>query len=168
LMDNRQFTLGQCLKPSPQGWGKLKSTAQKFWLQRIKGFDLQQVAACTVVFEGSKAEVDEQQARVAGLMRAHGGIFGGAGNGRQGYALTFGIAYLRDFLLTHWVIAESFETTVPWSQVLELCEQVQLRVEQEHRRLQLPGKPFLSQRLTQAYHSSACLYFYLGFYCKGV
>lgn len=168
LMDNRQFILGQCLKPAAKGLAALKSRLQKRWLQNVKGFDLQRMAACTVLFEGSAEEVREQRARVARLMRAHGGIFGGAGNGRQGYSLTFGIAYLRDFLLTQWIIAESFETTVPWSGVQALCENVQQRVAAEHRALNLPGRPFLSWRLTQAYHSSACLYFYLGFCYKGV
>lgn len=168
LMDNRQFMLGQCMKPVPRGLAARKSALQKFWLTRVKGFDLEQMAACTVLFEGSADEVGAQRRVVERLMRRHGGIFGGAGNGKQGYSLTFGIAYLRDFLLTQWIIAESFETTVPWSRVLELCANVRKRVEAEHRALNLPGKAFLSQRLTQAYHGSACLYFYLGFYYRGV
>lgn len=168
LMDNRQFILGQCLKPSPTGLARFKSKLQKAWLRKAKGFDLDRMAACTVLFEGTAAEVREQRQRVAQVMKAHGGLFGGAGNGKQGYSLTFGIAYLRDFLLTQWIIAESFETTVPWSGVLALCENVKQRVEAEHSALQLPGRPFLSYRLTQAYHGSACLYFYLGFSYKGV
>lgn len=168
LMDNRQFMLGQCMKPVPRGFAAYKSALQKSWLTRVKGFDLEQIAACTVLFEGSTDEVAAQRRTVTRLMRQHGGLFGGAGNGKQGYSLTFGIAYLRDFLLTQWIIAESFETTAPWSRVLELCDNVRKRVEAEHRALNLPGKPFLSQRLTQAYHGSACLYFYLGFYYRGV
>lgn len=168
LMDNRQFILGQCLKPSPRGFAAIKSALQKRWLRQVKGFDLDRMAACTVLFEGTRAEVQEQYRRVAHLLKRHGGLFGGAGNGRQGYTLTFGIAYLRDFLLTQWIIAESFETTVPWSGVLQLCEAVRQRVYAEHAALNLPGRPFLSWRLTQAYHGSACLYFYLGFYYKGV
>ncbi|MES2603534.1 MAG: FAD-binding oxidoreductase, partial [Pseudomonadota bacterium] len=126
LMDNRQFILGQCLKPTPRGSAALKSSLQK-WFLRKKGFDLDRMAACTVLFEGSAEEVAEQRREVTRLMREHGGLFGGAGNGKQGYSLTFGIAYLRDFLLELWIIAESFETTVPWSGVLALCDNVRKR-----------------------------------------
>jgi alkyldihydroxyacetonephosphate synthase len=168
LMDNRQFMLGQCLKPTPAGVAAVKSALQKWYLRRVRGFDLDRIAACTVLFEGAATEVKAQRRTVTRLMQRHGGLYGGAGNGKQGYSLTFGIAYLRDFLLTQWIIAESFETTVPWSGVLTLCAGVRERVEREHRALGLPGKPFLSQRLTQAYHGSACLYFYLGFHYKGV
>ena len=38
----------------------------------------------------------------------------GAAQAKAGYELTFAIAYLRDFALTHAVAAESFETFVRW------------------------------------------------------
>ena len=46
---------------------------------------------------------------------------GGAENGKRGYLLTYLIAYVRDFAMQHAVIAESFETSVPWSKVESLC-----------------------------------------------
>ena len=44
--------------------------------------------------------------------RGTAGIAGGAENGERGYALTFAIAYIRDFMMSHHVLAESFETAV--------------------------------------------------------
>jgi alkyldihydroxyacetonephosphate synthase len=41
----------------------------------------------------------------------------GKENGERGYFLTYVIAYLRDFALLYSFIAESFETSVPWSNV---------------------------------------------------
>ena len=49
---------------------------------------------------------------------------GGAENGIKGYQLTYMIAYIRDFCLENNVIAESFETSCPWSQVGPLCKNV--------------------------------------------
>ena len=45
--------------------------------------------------------------------------------------MTFVIAYLRDFGLNYGFIAESFETTVPWSNVNLLVENVPKRLRNE-------------------------------------
>lgn len=52
------------------------------------------------------------------------GLSGGAENGIKGYQLTYMIAYIRDFCLENNVVAESFETSCPWSQVESLCTNV--------------------------------------------
>ncbi|CAF4411975.1 unnamed protein product, partial [Rotaria magnacalcarata] len=39
-------------------------------------------------------------------------------NGLKGYTLTFMIAYLRDIGLDYRIVAESFETSVPWDRVI--------------------------------------------------
>jgi alkyldihydroxyacetonephosphate synthase len=49
------------------------------------------------------------------------GIVGGSENGQKGYIMTFAIAYVRDFGTDYCFIAESFETSVPWSKVSSLC-----------------------------------------------
>jgi alkyldihydroxyacetonephosphate synthase len=95
-------------------------------------------------------------------------MLAGAENGERGYQLTFAIAYIRDFMMEHWVIAESFETSVPWSQAEACCDNVKQRVFQEHAKRGLPGRPFASVRVTQLYPSGVCLYFYLAFHYKGV
>ena len=92
----------------------------------------------------------------------------GAENGERGYQLTFAIAYIRDFMLDHWVIAESFETSVPWSEAQALCANVKQRLWQEHAKRGLPGRPFVSVRVTQLYDTGVCLYFYFAFHYKGV
>lgn len=56
---------------------------------------------------------------------------GGEENGKRGYLLTFLIAYVRDFAMQHNVIAESFETSVPWNKVDELCKRVEKRMATE-------------------------------------
>jgi alkyldihydroxyacetonephosphate synthase len=46
-----------------------------------------------------------------------GGMNSGEENGMRGYFLTFMIAYIRDFILGKYIIAESMETSCPWSKV---------------------------------------------------
>jgi alkyldihydroxyacetonephosphate synthase len=169
VMDNTQFHFGQALQPKASGMGaRVKSQVQKAVVTRLKGFDPQRLAIATVVFEGSREEVEFQEGVFYRIARSHGGMKAGAKNGERGYQLTFSIAYIRDLTFTHWAIAESFETSVPWSRALELYERVRARVRREHEARRLPGNPFFTGRITQVYSSGVCIYFYLGFYCKGV
>jgi len=62
----------------------------------------------------------------------------GAENGKRGYELTFAIAYIRDFMIDYYLLGESFETSVPWSQALSLCENVNRRIREEHAALFAP------------------------------
>jgi len=168
LVDNFQFQLSQMLKPRRRGLAKLKGDAEKLFVTRVKGFDVERMTACTLVFEGRRDEVREEERQTYRLARRHGGMAGGAENGRRGYQLTFGIAYLRDWVMNHWILGESFETSVPWSRTLELCARVKERLRAEHARHRLPGQPFLTCRITQLYDTGVCVYFYYGFYFKGV
>jgi alkyldihydroxyacetonephosphate synthase len=168
LMDNLQFQFGQALKPEKSRIGSWKSALEKAYVLNLKGFDAERMVACTLLFEGSEAEVAAQERSVYRLAATHGGMKAGAENGERGYQLTFAIAYIRDFMLEHWIIAESFETSVPWSDVLTLCANVKQRLWQEHAKRGLPGKPFVSVRVTQLYATGVCLYFYFAFHYKGV
>lgn len=169
LVDNLQFQFGLALKPkSSGGLADLKSKAEKFFVTRIKGFAPDRMVACTLVFEGQRGEVEQQQKDLYRIAARHGGMKAGGENGRRGYQLTFSIAYIRDFLMNYYIIAESFETSVPWSQALALCENVKKRLHDEYRKRGLPGNLFVTARVTQVYRTGVCIYFYAGFYYKGV
>lgn len=168
LVDNFQFQFSQTLKPARVGAKKLVGAAEKWLVTKVLGYDPNQMVACTLVFEGEEAEVRAQEAAVYACAKRHGGMAAGAENGERGYQLTFGIAYIRDFVLEHWILAESFETSVPWSRALELCEKVKQRVRDEHALRRLPGKPFITCRVTQIYPTGVCVYFYFAYYYKGV
>lgn len=168
LVDNLQFQFGLALKPKTSGVGVLKSRLEKFFVTKIKGFNPGKMVACTLVFEGSRAEADQQQRDVYRIAARHGGMKAGAENGRRGYQLTFSIAYIRDFLMKYYITAESFETSVCWTKALVLCDNVKRRLADEYRRRGLPGKPFVSARVTQVYRTGVCIYFYFAFYDKGI
>jgi alkyldihydroxyacetonephosphate synthase len=168
LMDNLQFQFGQALKPRKRGVAALKSRLEKLVVTRALGFEVDRMVACTLLFEGSRAEVAAQERAVYRIAKRHGGIKGGAENGARGYALTFAIAYIRDFMMHHHVLAESFETAVPWSQCVPLVQNVIQRLWQEHAKRGLPGKPYVSARVTQLYDTGVCVYFYFAFYARGV
>jgi alkyldihydroxyacetonephosphate synthase len=168
LMDNIQFRFGQALKPRKEGVAAIKSMLEKVLVTKVLGYDPECMVACTLLFEGSKEEVEAQQKTVYRLAKKNGGMKGGAENGERGYQLTFSIAYIRDFMMRLHILAESFETAVSWSQAMDLCKNVKQRVWQEHEKRGLPGTPFISCRVTQLYDTGVCVYFYYGYYYKGV
>jgi len=168
LVDNTQFRFGQALKPAPEGMGIVKDKVQNFVIKSVKGFDVHEIVAATIVYEGSAAEVAYQEKVVNATAKKHGGISGGASNGERGYMLTYAIAYIRDLLSNYYVIGETYETTCPWSRIQEVCDAVTRTVEAEHKAFGFPGKAYASPRLTQMYHTGVCIYFTHGFYHKGV
>jgi len=93
LVDNLQFRFGLALKPKSQGMlADLKSKAERFFVTTVKGFEPGKMVACTLVFEGTSAEVEQQQRDLYRIAARHGGMKAGAENGRRGYQLTFSIA----------------------------------------------------------------------------
>ena len=168
LMDNLQFQFGQALKPARAGLAAWKAAAEKAFVTKVRGFDPMRMVACTLLFEGSAVEVEAQERALRRLAAKHRGMWAGPENGERGYQLTFAIAYIRDFMLEHWVLGESFETSVPWSEALALCANVKQRLWQEHAKRGLPGNPFVCCRITQLYDTGVCVYFYFAFAYKGV
>jgi alkyldihydroxyacetonephosphate synthase len=168
LVDNLQFQFGLALKPASTGLKVWKSQFEKFFVTKVKGFDPFKMVALTLVFEGTKAEVELQQSEVYRIAKKHGGMKAGGENGRRGYQLTYSIAYIRDFLMNYYIIAESFETSCAWSDALEICDNVKRVLKEEYERRGLPGKPFVTSRITQVYRTGVAIYFYFGFYYKGV
>lgn len=168
LLNNTEFRFGQALKPAATGWKKVEQGIQRFFLFGLKGFDLKQVVACTVVMEGTKAEVRQQAKTIFKLAKRFGGISGGASNGKRGYMLTFGIAYIRDFFSQFHILGETFETSVPWTQIHEVIGAVEKTLTALHAKRGIPGKPYLAYRVTQTYHTGVCIYFTMGFCGQGL
>jgi alkyldihydroxyacetonephosphate synthase len=93
-------------------------------LLKVKGFDPEKMVAATCLFEGPKDLVQLQMKQMFEIAKKYQGLSAGAENGIRGYQLTFMIAYIRDFCLENNVVAESFETSCPWSNVASLCKNV--------------------------------------------
>lgn len=168
LLDNIQFRFGSALKPRPTAKEKVMGAIQKGFLLNVKGFDPEELVVATVLMEGGSAEVAYQETHITKLAKKHGGVIGGETNGKRGYMLTYAIAYIRDFLADYYLIGETYETTVPWSNVHDVCDAVAKRALELHHENGLPGVPYISPRVTQLYHTGVCIYFTHGFSTKGV
>ena len=168
LLDNIQFRFGSALKPKPTPKQRVMSEVQKQFLLRVKKFGGHDFSAATVVMEGSAEEVAHQEKVVLKLVKKFNGIVGGETNGKRGYMLTYAIAYIRDFLSSYHIVGETYETTVPWSRVMEVIEAVDKKGREMHKAYGLPGKAYISPRVTQLYHTGVCIYFTHGFSAQGV
>jgi alkyldihydroxyacetonephosphate synthase len=168
LVDNIQFRFGSALKPVPTASEKLVDKIQKFFLLKVLKFDPHQLVAATIVMEGTAAEVAHQEKTIYKIASKYGGVKGGEGNGKRGYMLTYAIAYIRDFLADYHITGETYETTVPWSKVHDVIEAVEKLAFAKHKEFGIPGKPYVSPRITQLYHTGVCIYFTHGFYTKGL
>lgn len=168
LVDNLQFQFGMALKPASSGLKVLKSSIEKFFVTKIKGFEPEKMVACTLVFEGTRSEVEHQEREVYRIAEKHKGMKAGGENGRRGYQLTYSIAYIRDFLMNHYIIAESFETSCAWSDALDICDNVKRVLTEEYKKRGFSGNPVIISRITQVYRTGVAIYFYFGFYYKGI
>jgi len=169
LMDNEQFQFGHALKPEVGGAiASFVEGLKKLYITKIKGFDLSQISVATLLFEGSKEEVAAREKKVYEIAAKFGGIPGGEENGQRGYMLTYVIAYLRDLGFEYFIVAESFETSVPWDRVLDLCRNTKDRILRECKERGVQFSPYATCRVTQTYDAGACVYFYFGFNYRGI
>lgn len=164
LIDNEQFIMGQTLKPTKAWLGEFVDYCKKAYLTTVKGIDLTRLCAVTLLFEGEQKDVDRQEAVLLDIAKKFKGFSMGDKNGERGYILTFVIAYIRDLGLQYDVLAESFETSVPWDRCYTLCCNVKRRLETECQKRNI--NYFLAScRVTQTYDAGACVYFYFAFHC---
>ena len=163
LVNNNEFRFGRALKAAATGFKHYKEKLEQFVLFKVKGFDPMRMVGCTVVMEGSAEEVAHQKGMIAKLAKRYGGLRAGASNGKRGYMLTFGIAYIRDFLNQFNFLGETFETSVPWNKIHDVTQAVQEKLLSECEANGVGGRPYLAYRVTQTYHTGVCIYFTMGF-----
>ncbi|XP_072385753.1 alkylglycerone-phosphate synthase [Diabrotica undecimpunctata] len=162
LMDNEQFKFALILKPESTYFGLVLDGIKKFYITMIKGFDPDYMCVMTLLFEGEESEVKINEKNLYNLCKNYGGFPAGEQNGERGYMLTFVIAYIRDLGLQFEVVAESFETSVPWDRAVKLVRNVKHVVADECRQLGITHF-LINCRVTQTYDAGCVIYFYLGF-----
>lgn len=95
LMDNDQFKFGVILKPESSYCGLVLDGLKKFYLTKIKRFNVDEMCVMTLLFEGDENDVKVNEKKIYDIGRKFDGIPAGQDNGERGYMLTFVIAYIR-------------------------------------------------------------------------
>uniref|UniRef100_A0A452QNZ7 Alkylglycerone-phosphate synthase n=1 Tax=Ursus americanus TaxID=9643 RepID=A0A452QNZ7_URSAM len=169
LMDNQQFQFGHALKPQVSSiFTSFLDGLKKFYITKFKGFDPNQLAVATLLFEGDREKVLQHEKQVYDIAAKFGGLAAGEDNGQRGYLLTYVIAYIRDLGLEYYVLGESFETSAPWDRVVDLCRNVKERITRECKEKGVQFAPLSTCRVTQTYDAGACIYFYFAFNYRGI
>ncbi len=116
-------------------------------------------AGCLAIvgFEGATDEVEPRRARALELLRAGGGLTVGRSPGEAWRRSRFAAPYLRDDLLTHGVLVETFETAAQWSRLLALRRSVAGAVAAALEGLGTPA--LVMCHVSHLYESGASLYF---------
>ncbi|CAH0564681.1 unnamed protein product [Brassicogethes aeneus] len=162
LMDNDQFKFGMILKPEESFFTSIIDGVKRLYVTKIRGFDPDKMCVMTLLFEGDDCDVKSHEKKVTSIGMMFGGLPAGATNGERGYMLTFVIAYIRDLGLMYNVVAESFETSVPWDKALNLVRNVKHTVSVECQKRGITHY-VINSRVTQTYDAGCVIYFYLGF-----
>ncbi|TDH66945.1 hypothetical protein CCR75_008567 [Bremia lactucae] len=172
LLDNTQFQLGQALKTSStisKFTAGVIDFAKKTYLTQIRGYDVNAMCAATVLLEGTnQLKVAAQQKLIQKIAKRHDGISGGVENGKRGYFFTYIIAYLRDFALDYYFMSESFETSVPWTNALQLITDIKLAINLVAAKRDVKVAPLIACRISQVYDTGVCLYVYYGINYFGI
>uniref|UniRef100_A0A667ZYU7 Alkylglycerone-phosphate synthase n=1 Tax=Myripristis murdjan TaxID=586833 RepID=A0A667ZYU7_9TELE len=163
------FFTGHALKPQVSSiFTSFLDGLKKFYITKFKGFDPHHLCVATLLFEGNREKVLQHEKQVYDIAAKFGGLAAGEDNGQRGYMLTFVIAYLRDLGMDYYVIGESFETSVPWDRVLDICRNVKERIIRECKERGVQFPPLSTCRVTQTYDAGACVYFYFAFNYRGL
>ncbi|KAG6965624.1 hypothetical protein JG688_00007113 [Phytophthora aleatoria] len=172
LLDNTQFQLGQALKTSSttnKFTAGVIDFAKKTYVTKIRGFDVNEMCAATVLLEGaSHQKVAEQQKSIQTIAKRHEGMVGGEENGKRGYFFTYIIAYLRDFALDYYFMSESFEASVPWTNARQLITDIKLAINSVAAKRDVKIPPLIACRISQVYDTGVCVYVYYGINYFGV
>lgn len=95
LLDNLQFQIGQYIQPDGPWHTGLVNAVKKQYLTRICGFQLDRIAAVTLVFEGDQKSVESHENLIYNIAAKYGAMNAGSKNGEKGYVMTFVVAYIR-------------------------------------------------------------------------
>jgi alkyldihydroxyacetonephosphate synthase len=168
LVDNSQFQFGQSMATDVSYWKEFTEKAKKIYLTKWKKFDVNSMAAAIFIFEGNKEHVEIQKNILITLANKYGGIDAGETAGKRSYFLTFTIAYFRDLAMKFGFLAESFETFVPYHNVLSLCDNLKKNILELCKKENIKTNPWVSFRISQYYATGVCIYIYFGLPTEGL
>jgi len=165
LVDNIQFQFGQALKTEQSFSEDVIDAIKKFYVTKIKGYNPESMTAATALFEGTREVTAAQKKYVDATAAKYMGLEAGPANGLRGYFLTFVIAYIRDLGQNYNFIAESFETSCPWKQVVPLSKNVTKRINDLCQKHGVLDRIFASFRVTQLYETVSISFSPIGRCC---
>ncbi|MBM3505004.1 MAG: FAD-binding oxidoreductase [Alphaproteobacteria bacterium] len=164
LHDPKRTQLSAAFKPDGGAAERTLGPLIKWYLRRIKGFDLDQACLLVTGFDGDRVEVAQARRRAANVYRRFGAVDLGRSPGEAFAEGKFDFPYIRDFLMDYDVIVDVSETSISWGKMMPLYRE---GLEVLSRRLAHGGrKAWVGCHVSHTYHSGASLYFSFAFRCR--
>lgn len=158
LSDTAETEALMAMRKAPEN--TLKSFFEKFVMRLLmRGPAAASPSRCLLIlgYEGSPSDVLGDWERARELIREHEGLSTGNAPGVSWYRSRFELPYLRDTLLDHGVMVDTFETAAPWSRLNELYTTLrQATLDALEREA---GRGHVMCHLSHAYPDGASLYF---------
>jgi alkyldihydroxyacetonephosphate synthase len=161
ISDRYETRFSFAMRIDPTLMDRVQSAALRKFLERRRGFDLQQMCLAFIGYEGSARHVAQQRRAVGGLVKRHGAVCIGSGPGALYDQKKFDVPYIRDYLLDRGAPGDVSETAMPWSGLLPVYEAVNAAADDAFARLGVRG--YIMCHLSHSYHAGACLYFTFAF-----
>ncbi len=161
ISDRHETRFSFAMRIDPKLIDRLQSVALRMFLERRRGFDLEQMCLAFIGYEGSPRHVAWQRRSVGRLLKRHGGMCIGSGPGKLYDQKKFDIPYIRDYLLDRGAPGDVSETAMPWSRLLPVYDAVNRAANEAFARLGTRG--YVMCHLSHSYHAGACLYFTFAF-----
>lgn len=125
----------------------------------LRGPAAESPSRCMLIlgYEGSQSDVETGWERARELIRAHDGLLMGRSPGESWYRTRFELPYLRDTLLDHGIMVDTFETSGTWTQLPSLYASV--RAATMDALLREAGRGHVMCHVSHVYPDGASLYF---------
>lgn len=157
LYDDDETRMSFALKTDVPAIQNLVSKGIKQYLQYVKQFSMDTVCLCIVGFEGTAADVAFQRSQVKPLFEAANAFCVGTGAGANWQEKKYDLPYVRDFALSHGFWADVFETTVLYSNAIDLWRAVKKAVREVWNAEGKKG--WIGCHTAHQYKTGCCLYF---------
>jgi alkyldihydroxyacetonephosphate synthase len=118
-----------------------------------RGYTKRNRCLAVVVFEGNSDLVKLTRKKTISYAKRAGGIFLGSTPGKSWIKSRYESPFLRDPIVDHGILLETFETSTTWENVVPLCNAVQKIIK--------PECPVLWIHASHFYRNGANLYFHL-------
>ena len=156
LSDERETELMFVAKRPVTG---IKRLVQKYGQRVLKFRGYGSPAALVVAFEGRKKSARLLRREVLKLCRSHKGFDLGTGPGEAWKESRYDVPYLRDYLMDYGAIADSFETSTEWSNLMPLHRSVMAVIKQTVERVTGRSGYYVGCHISHLYKTGACLYY---------
>ena len=137
------------LKKLIQDWGKR--------LLKARGYT--KPAALVVAFEGPQKKTQWLRKEVLKCCRSYKGFDLGVGAGEAWKKSRYDVPYLRDYLMDYGAIADSFETSTMWANMMPLYQSVTAAVRRAVEQVTGRRYYYLGCHISHLYQTGACLYY---------